>query len=272
MEILYVYALVGVSGSGKSHRAAFVADKYNIPLILDDGLLIHKGHVLAGKSAKRDKIKIQAIRTAILLKEEHLKEIKDALNDVNEEKILILGTSLRMIKKIVENLKLNGINQIIKIDEIADQQEIKKAIDIRKKEGKHVIPVPKIEVKSQFPGYFIHSLELFFKKGKGSIRKEKTIVRPKFSYFGNLVIYNQVLRDLIYFELSQEVDVKEISSIYIEKDNNEICIRIEIVLKYGIEIIDYIQKLQRTLNKSIEKFTGLYIKNFNFYISSLVIN
>jgi len=268
---LYVYALVGVSGSGKSHRAAFVADKYDIPLILDDGLLIYKGRVLAGKSAKRDKRKIQAIRTAILLEEDHLNEITEALEKVKEEKILVLGTSMRMIERIVSNLELNGIDQTIKIDDIANEDEIKKAIDTRKNEGKHVIPVPKIEVKSRFPGYFIHSLELFFGKGQGSIKKEKTIVRPKFSYFGNLVIYNHVIRDLISYELSKESEIKEVDSIQIEKEDNEICVNIEIILKYGVEIVEYINSVQCNLNKSIEKFTGLYLDNLNFYVSSLYV-
>ncbi|MCF8000726.1 MAG: Asp23/Gls24 family envelope stress response protein [Halanaerobiales bacterium] len=266
---MYVYALVGVSGSGKSHRAAFVADKYDIPLILDDGLLIYKGRVLAGKSAKRDDKKIQAIRTAILLEEKHLNEIKDALNRVNEDKILVLGTSMRMIERIVDNLELGGIDKTIKIDDIANPDEIKKAISTRKNEGKHVIPVPKIEVKSRFPGYFLHSLELFFGKGKGSIKREKTIVRPKFSYFGNLVIYNNVIRDIISYELSKEKDIYEVLSIYIEKNDNEICVRIEIILKYGIEIDDYISSVQKRLNTSIEVFTGLYLDNLNFYIESL---
>jgi len=268
---LYVYALVGVSGSGKSHRAAFVADKYNIPLILDDGLMIYKGRVLAGKSAKRDKRKIQAIRTAILLEEDHLNELKEALKKVNENKILVLGTSMRMIERIVSNLNLDGIDKIIKIDEIANKDEIKKAINTRKNEGKHVIPVPKIEVKSRFPGYFIHSLELFFGKGQSSIKKEKTIVRPKFSYFGNLIIYNHVIRDLISFELNKESNITEINSIQIEKEDNEICVNIEIILKYGVEIINYINSVQERLNKSIEKFTGLYLDNLNFYVSSLYV-
>lgn len=266
---MYVYALVGVSGSGKSHRAAFVAEQNDIPLILDDGLLIYKGRVLAGKSAKRDDKKIQAIRTAILLEEEHLNEIKDALRRVNEDKILVLGTSMRMINRIVDNLEIDGIDETIQIDEIANPDEIKKAIDTRKNEGKHVIPVPKIEVKSRFPGYFLHSLELFFGKGNGSIKREKTIVRPKFSYFGNLVIYNNVIRDIISHELSKEEDIYEVLSIYIEKEDNEICVRIEIILKYGIEIVEYISSVQKRLNVSIEEFTGLNLDNLNFYIDSL---
>src|SRR6056297_3697620 len=182
--------------------------------------MIYKGRVLAGKSAKRDKRKIQAIRTAILLEEDHLNELKEALKKVNENKILVLGTSMRMIERIVSNLNLNRIDRTIKIDEIANKEEIKKAIQTRKNEGKHVIPVPKIEVKSRFPGYFLHSLELFFGKGKGSIKKEKTIVRPKFSYFGNLVIYNNVLKDIISYELSKEEEIHDVLSIDIEKKDN----------------------------------------------------
>ncbi|MCF8008845.1 MAG: Asp23/Gls24 family envelope stress response protein [Halanaerobiales bacterium] len=266
---MYVYALVGVSGSGKSHRAAFVADKYDIPLILDDGLLIYKGRVLAGKSAKRDKRKIQAIRTAIILEKKHQEEIKEAFKNIKEEEILILGTSMRMIERIVQNLSLGEINKVIKIDQISNQEDIKKAINIRKNEGKHVIPVPKIEVKSRFPGYFLHSLDLFFKKGKGSIKKEKTIVRPKFSYYGNLVIYNNVLKDIIFYELSNQETIMKIDSIYIEKKDNEICVKIEIVLKYGVRIVKYIHKIQKKLNDIIERYTGLYLDNLNFQINSL---
>ena len=49
-----VYALVGDSGTGKSFRARLVAEKYDIDLIIDDGLLIRDSQILAGKSAKRE--------------------------------------------------------------------------------------------------------------------------------------------------------------------------------------------------------------------------
>ena len=46
-----VTALVGKSGTGKSFRAQLIAQKYNIDVIVDDGLLIHGQKILAGRSA-----------------------------------------------------------------------------------------------------------------------------------------------------------------------------------------------------------------------------
>ena len=37
---MYICALVGPSGTGKSHRALWVAKEHNIDYIIDDGLLI----------------------------------------------------------------------------------------------------------------------------------------------------------------------------------------------------------------------------------------
>ena len=51
-----IYALVGPSGTGKSHRALQVAHKYEVELIIDDGLLIKGDRILAGLSAKRQEI------------------------------------------------------------------------------------------------------------------------------------------------------------------------------------------------------------------------
>ena len=47
-----IYALVGPSGTGKSHRAMLVAHQEDIEVIIDDGLLIKNGRKLAGRSAK----------------------------------------------------------------------------------------------------------------------------------------------------------------------------------------------------------------------------
>ena len=48
-----VIALVGPSGTGKSHRALLVAHNNQADAIIDDGLLIKDGTIIAGKSAKR---------------------------------------------------------------------------------------------------------------------------------------------------------------------------------------------------------------------------
>ncbi len=60
-----VYALVGTSGTGKSYRAMTLASSRDIEFIIDDGLLIHGSKRLGGKSAKREKTKIAAVKRAL---------------------------------------------------------------------------------------------------------------------------------------------------------------------------------------------------------------
>ena len=45
-------AFVGPSGSGKSHRALWVARENNLDYIIDDGLLIHENKIVAGNLPK----------------------------------------------------------------------------------------------------------------------------------------------------------------------------------------------------------------------------
>ena len=70
-----VYALVGRSGTGKSFRSKLVAEKYGIELIIDDGLLIRGDKIVAGKSAKKEKIFLKAIKTALFDEEIHRNEV-----------------------------------------------------------------------------------------------------------------------------------------------------------------------------------------------------
>ncbi|MBP5756271.1 MAG: hypothetical protein J6W39_01670, partial [Spirochaetales bacterium] len=74
-----VYALVGRSGTGKSFRAQLVADKYHIPLIVDDGLLIKNDKILAGKSAKQESNFLTAVKRALFQDPDHHQEVLNAL-------------------------------------------------------------------------------------------------------------------------------------------------------------------------------------------------
>ena len=47
-----VIAFVGPAGTGKSQRAQMVAQAHEVDYIIDDGLVIAKGRIMAGKSAK----------------------------------------------------------------------------------------------------------------------------------------------------------------------------------------------------------------------------
>jgi len=264
-----VYALVGPSGTGKSHRAVLLANQYQIPLIVDDGLLIYAGKIMAGSSAKREESKMGAIRRALFFDENQTEEVKKCLKKLNEDKILILGTSTGMVERINERLELGGIDQYIDIKDISSAEEIEKALSVRNNEGKHVIPVPTIEVEQDFSGYLLHSLELFFKKDNQTVRHEKSIVRPRFSFYGNLSISNRVLVDLIEYLINKYSKITEFKKVKVEEINNQLFINLSLEIVYGIKIRKFIKEFKIALKEHLENNTGINVKEINIEVYSL---
>ncbi len=183
-----VYALVGRSGTGKSFRAQLVADKYHIPLIVDDGLLIRNDKIVAGKSAKQESNFLTAVKRALFQDPEHYEEVMNALQTERYKKILIIGTSDKMATKIALRLNLPEPSQIIHIEDIATKDEIDTAMRIRYSEGKHVIPVPPLQITRNYPSIVYDSIRVGLQKRLGFlpfVRKvqtvEKTLVCPEFS-------------------------------------------------------------------------------------------
>ena len=114
-----VIALVGPSGTGKSHRALLVAHEHKADAIIDDGILIKDGKIIAGHSAKREPSKIMAVRRAIFILPGHAEEVRAAIEEVEPHRILILGTSENMVYKIAKILGLPSISKIVHIEDIA---------------------------------------------------------------------------------------------------------------------------------------------------------
>ena len=88
-----VIALVGPSGTGKSHRALQVAREHGADAIIDDGILIKDGHIIAGESAKTEKSKIMAVRRAIFILPGHADDVRAAIQRIQPHRILVIGTS-----------------------------------------------------------------------------------------------------------------------------------------------------------------------------------
>ena len=268
-----VYALVGPSGTGKSHRARVLSHEYGISLIIDDGLLIWNGRILAGKTAKKEKTKVGAIKTALFYEDKLVEETKKGIEYSGENEILILGTSLRMVEFIVKRLDLGGIDEIIDIKNIASKQEISAAKDVRAKEGKHVIPVPEIEVQSLFPGHIIDVLEIFSSRFSNKEKKESSIVRPKFSFDGELIIYDKVIVKTIEYYLKNNFsEITNINNIKVDKKKFGLEVELELTLKYGVIIPDYIAKMKDSLTNKLENFSGVKIQNMAVSIVSLSVD
>jgi hypothetical protein len=180
------YALVGKSGTGKSFKAKTVAQRFRIDLIIDDGLLIKGQKILAGRSAKREKGILSAIKTALFANQDQVDEVKKAVSAEAPRRILVIGTSVKMIERIRKTLGLPPTHRIIMIQDVSKPAEIQTALRIRAEQGKHIIPVPALEIKRNYPHIFFESIKILLQGRnrtgtQGENVVEKTVVRPAYS-------------------------------------------------------------------------------------------
>lgn len=269
-----IIALVGPSGTGKSHRALIVAHEHHIDAIIDDGLLIKDSKIIAGHSAKKEASKIMAVKRAIFMEEDHAQEVREAIKNVMPKRILVLGTSINMVEKIVHILELPEISKVIMIEDIATPAEIAKARESRLKEGKHIIPVPTIELKPHFSGYLIDPLDIFFKKPKTRRRKigEKSIVRPTFSYYGKLLISDAAIATIVDHVATSVPEIPSTSQINIKYSPDKekgISIYLDITVQYGNSLWDITYQAQRRIKSMVEQMTGLVVKEVNVCVKRL---
>ena len=184
-----VYALVGRSGTGKSFKARAVAQRHGIEVIIDDGLVIRNGTIIAGRSAKREKGIISAVRTAVFANPDQLAEARRVLSAERFRRILVIGTSLKMVNRIAASLELPAIARVIPIEQAASREEIARALRVRAEQGKHIIPVPSVEIKRSYPHIFFEGMKELLagtRRGFGRVPRdthlvEKTVVRPPYS-------------------------------------------------------------------------------------------
>lgn len=273
-----VIALVGPSGTGKSHRALQVAREHKADAIIDDGILIKDGHIVAGESAKTEKSKIMAVRRAIFVLPGHAEEVREAIQQIQPHRILVIGTSENMVHKIAKTLKLPSIQLIIRIEDIASRAEIETAQFHRLKEGKHIIPVPTIELKPHFSGYLVNPLNSIFKQSNVRRRKlgEKSIVRPVFSYYGKLIIDDKVIQAVVERIIKAREFVKSLKSITVKHLNHGdedrgLTISCEVVLSYGSHIPTLIRQTQGYIREAIEFTTGMIVNAVNINVRALYV-
>lgn len=271
-----VIALVGPSGTGKSHRALVVAHEQKADAIIDDGILIKDGKIIAGHSAKREPSKIMAVRRAIFVLPGHAEEVKAALERVQPQRLLILGTSENMVYKIAKILAVPRISKIVRIEDIATKAEMEKAYVCRMKEGKHIIPVPTIELKPHFSGYLIDPIQSFFKKSQTKRRRlgEKSIVRPVFSYYGKLIIDDSTITSIVDKVIVDKESVLKMARVkvrHIWKGDEERGIEIycEVILRYGRHIPTLIMESQKRIKEAVEYMTGMVVQTVNIKVKAL---
>ena len=264
-----VTAFVGPAGTGKSHRATLIARQNNIDTIIDDGLVISRGRILAGRSAKSEVNRLRAIKRAIFEYPEHRDEVVNCLAKNSPSKIMILATSDGMIEKITARLGLSPPVKTIRISDVSTPSEIEAALRERKEKKQHVVPAAKAQIQQNFAGKLVSQIRGFF-KGREREESRNTIVRPLFSFNGKVTIGSDAILEMSRKLLELRDHVRKIRSLVIETDEDRISVSVEIDLKLsGRSALSIAKTLQRKMRMGLSYFTGMEIKQVNIKVNEI---
>lgn len=265
------YAFVGAAGTGKSQRAQTVAAMLDAEYIIDDGLLIHKGSIVGGRSAKSERNQISAIRRAMFEFDDHRKEIMDFFAKEAPCSVMVIGTSDDMVGKILRKLELPQPTKIIHIEEVSSPEEIAKARNERFNKGQHVIPVSHVLVRRNFAGKLVGQLRVFWKakeRGEG----EKTIVRPPFSFHGEVHIAPEAIMQIAEFVTQHTTQVVKVEEVEVTPEGESLAIDISIIVTIGEKSFVALAKLiKERIAVSVRYFTGINVKNVSVTIAEVQI-
>lgn len=271
-------AFTGLPGSGKSDRALVIAYENGASCIIDDGILIYHNRIAAGISAKKEPSYLGAVRRALFWDDTHAEDVRRKIIKINPAKILILGTSDKMAQRIADRLKLPEPSRFIHIEDVAKPEEIEQAREARHKEGKHVIPVPTMELRPYFKGYLVDSLRFFRNKKRDTIKQkgseERSVVRPVFSYYGKLTFSNRVIETLVRYAVKdmKKIKIYDISSERSRSQTNGIILYIDLKIRQGTpqEIKRLIHMMRDKIQKEIEYTTGMSLETIKLNVTTVV--
>jgi uncharacterized alkaline shock family protein YloU len=266
--------LVGKSGTGKSFQALNLCAELGIDSIIDDGLFIVEGHILAGESAKRQETKIRAVKTALFTDESLRDEVKAKIEEIQTDSILVIGTSAKMTAQICERLRLPPPHVRIDIESLTTQEERDTAYKQRYEMGQHIIPAPTLQVKKDFSGYFLHPLRMIRNDWDGLIdgwvtAAERSVVRPTYSYMGKYSISDRAIMDIVTLAGEQTAGVDAIPLIFIKNRKEGMIIDMSVTMQYGRAVLPAAKALQRAIARDVEAMTSLNILSVDIRITGL---
>ena len=260
-------AFVGAAGTGKSQRAQLVASLVDADYIIDDGLVIYKGSIVCGKSAKSERNQVSAIRRALFEFEEHRQAVISFFKSAAPASVMVIATSDGMALKILRRLRLPAPSQIVHIEDVATPEEIVKARRERFKKGQHVIPVSHVLVRKNFAGKLVGQLRVFW-KSKDKREGEKTIVRPPFSFYGDVHIEPEAIKELVSFIAGRTAQI--VNEVGVTPQEDALRIEIKLAVKLGDKkLIEVASLVKRRIAVSLRYFTGLDVKSVDVIISEV---
>jgi uncharacterized alkaline shock family protein YloU len=251
-----------------------VARENAVDYIIDDGLIIARGQIMTGKSAKTERNMVRAIRRAIFSDPEHRQNAINFLSSKAPCKLLILATSDEMVYKIISALCLPNPLKIINISEVSTQKEIESALRERRENRQHAIPVAYAQLQRRFAGKLVRQIKGMFKWGKDDLR---TIVKPPFSFNGDVIIEENVIHTIARHLLTYGDREKKIKELIIKSDSSAGSLSVDVVINISSSpkehsVFEIAKKLQRKVRRGLGYFTGIEIKKVDIKIDEVSFN
>ena len=288
---IQVFAFYGPSGTGKSFRAKLVAQKYRIKAIIDDGLLIYEDNIMAGHSAKLEASYMGAVRVALFDDKEHRDSVAREIQNLKLKRILLLGTSEKMVNKIAMRLQLPIPEKYIRIEDIATPEQIEQARISRQIEGKHVIPVRAYEVKEagNYNRIFVSKVKVslakkkffrhFFKNENAQEQQpdlntklfEKSVVRPAFSVTVRKNVSQANLARMTVSSISEYNRNIRLKQLTIKSNSSGYKFYITVDVPFGESITDISNNLKKKVISGIEKVCGTMIEDISIIVDKNLI-
>ncbi|RKD21748.1 hypothetical protein BEP19_14075 [Ammoniphilus oxalaticus] len=263
-----IFALHGPSGTGKSASALGLAHEHQIEAIIDDGLLIYHGKKIAGKSAKYENTTVAAVKRAIFLNKAHAEEVKQALRQYPVKRLLIIGTSKRMTRRIQQALELPEIDHFIDITEIRGPSEIRTARFHRGIQGKHLIPIPRVQVEQDLMHRLIAQVDKIFSAKKEELG-ETTIVHPPFQ-IGKIHISEQALKKIVIHSSNPFRSVAKINKVRLDFDHVPTAqVELSLTLRLEDNIPQVTAQIQAAIHDAFLRHLDLELEQTNIRITRI---
>lgn len=271
LSSIEVTAFVGPAGTGKSQRASQVARQNGIDFIIDDGLVVSKGQIMAGKSAKSEKNMVRAIRRAIFEYAPHRTEVMEFLASHAPCRVMIIATSISMMEKIVKKLELQPPSRIIDITEVASKEEIHNALKERREKKQHVVPVSRTQIQRNFAGKLVSQLKDLF-KSRDRQDDSRTVVKPPFSFDGRVTIEEEAIVAMIRRLVIMGEHVRQVRELNLLPEGDVLNVNLVVDIKLGDKNALYLARmLQKKLSVGLSFFTGMEVKKVNIRINEVVL-
>ena len=266
-----VTALIGRSGTGKSFRAQLIATRHGMDLIIDDGLLIRNQKILGGRSAKVANNALAAVKTAVFHDPRAAQGARRRIAAMRPRRVLVLGTSAKMVQLITRRLALPAPHKYLHIEEIASRAEIDAARTARESEGKHIIPVPPVEVRRDYAHMAIDAIRIFWQRG---VLRNKGMVFEKTEVIGEsrgaVSVSEAALTQMVAHCLHEHDPSLRLARVIVSKSTGAWALEVIVDVPSGAAAGPGLHDLRELIMSSLQRYAGLVLSQVDVTVGSLL--